>query len=197
MPEYAVADLADREVARIVKSAVTPRPIAWMSTRSEDGIDNLAPFSSYNYLSRAPPVLLVNTSRRDGDRLKDTARNAIDAGEFAVNVVTEGHMAKMDRTSEGVEPDVSEFDVADIEHAECRHVEAARVADAVVTMECELRETLEVAGRVQLVGDVAYVHVDESVTTEGEIDGRKLDTVGRLGGPYYTVSDPIAFERQF
>jgi flavin reductase (DIM6/NTAB) family NADH-FMN oxidoreductase RutF len=197
MNEYDVEDADEREIARIVKTAVTPRPIAWVSTRSEAGVDNLAPFSSYNYLSMAPPVLMVNVSKRDENRLKDTARNAIDTGEFAVNVVTEAQMEAMDHTSEGVGPEESEFDLAGVERAECQEISAARVAEAPVTMECRLRETLEIAGRVQLVGDVVYVHVDESVTRDGEIDSRDLDTVGRLGGPYYTVSEPVAFERRF
>jgi len=71
------------------------------------------------------------------------------------------------------------------------------VADAVVTMECTVHESVEIYDRVPVFGDVMYVHVDESVLTDGEIAARKMDTVGRPGGPYYTVSRPMEFERRY
>jgi len=197
MTEFDVAELDERRTSRLVKTAVSPRPIAWISTRSPDGDDNLAPFSSYNYVDSRRPVLMVNTGRREGGRLKDTARNAVDAGEFAVNVATETDLERMDHTSRPLPPGESEFDLAGIPRADCRTISAPRVADAAVTMECRFRESLDIHDRVVLLGDVTYVHVDESVTTDGQIDARKLPTVGRLGGPFYTVSHPVEFERQF
>jgi len=196
MKEFDPSEIEQRMTDRLVKTAVSPRPIAWVSTVGEDGVDNLAPFSSYNYVGSRQPVVTVHTSRRDGD-LKDTARNAIDTGEFAVNVVTEATLEPMDRTAEGLPPGESEFDFADVPRAECRTIGPPRVADAAVTMECTLHDSIEIYDRVMLLGDVTYFHVDESVTTDGEIDARKLDTVGRLGGPYYTVSEPMEFERQY
>ena len=82
MVEYDVESLTEREVARIIKSAVTPRPIAWISTVGEDGVDNLAPFSSYNYVSSSQPVVTFHSPNEASGGLKDTARNAVDTGEF-------------------------------------------------------------------------------------------------------------------
>ena len=197
MTEIAVSDLTPRENARIIKSAVSPRPIAWISTRSEDGVDNLAPFSSYNYVSSSQPVVLFNSPREANGGLKDTPRNALETGEFAVNVVTEPLLEVMDHTSASVPSDESEFDLAGVERAECREIAPSRVADAVVTMECTLYDSMEVHDRLMVLGDVRYYHVDESVLTDGEVDMNRMDTVGRLGGPYYTVSDPVEFERRF
>jgi flavin reductase (DIM6/NTAB) family NADH-FMN oxidoreductase RutF len=197
MAEYDVESLTDREVARIVKSAVTPRPIAWISTVGADGVDNLAPFSSYNYVSSSQPVVTFHSPNESHGGLKDTARNAVDTGEFAVNVVTEPLMEVMDHTSASLPPEESEFDHAGVERAECRRIDAPRVADAPVTMECTLHDTVEVYDRLMVLGEVVHFHVSEAVTTDGEVDMRKLPTVGRLGGPYYTVSDPVEFERQF
>lgn len=197
MPSYDVAETTGRQIARIVKTAVSPRPIAWVSTRSTDGVDNLAPFSSYNYVGSNPPVVQFNAGRRGSGELKDTTRNAMETGEFAVNVVTGADLERMDRTAEAVAPETSEFDVADIERASCETIDAPRVADAVVCFECTLYDTLEVYDRVSVLGDVGYIHVDESVMIDGEIDSRSLHTAGRLGGPYYTVSEPVPFERQY
>lgn len=195
--EADVSDLSPREVARIVKAAVTPRPIAWISTKSEGGADNLAPFSSYNYVSSRKPVVVFNSPNEAHGGPKDTARNARETGEFAVNVVTEPLIAEMDRTSERFPPEESEFDAVGVTRAACRRIDPPRVADAAVTMECTLHDSLSVHDRLMILGDVEYVHADEEVLTDGKVDMLKLPTVGRLGGPYYTVSDPIEFERQF
>jgi flavin reductase (DIM6/NTAB) family NADH-FMN oxidoreductase RutF len=197
MQEFDVTVRSARDNVRVVKSAVSPRPIGWISTRSADGVDNLAPYSSYNYVSSDPPVVLFNSPDADHGGLKDTARNAIDREEFAVNVVTEPLLTEMDSSSEQLPPDVSEFDHVGIERAPCRRIDAVRVAEADVTMECTLHDTVRVHGRIMVLGDVQYLHVSEDVMTDGTIDMRKLATVGRLGGPYYTVSDRVEFERQF
>lgn len=197
MPAFDPAELNARENARIVKCAVTPRPIAWISTRSEDGIDNLAPFSSYNYVSSSTPIVLFNSSTRSDGGLKDTAQNALDTGEFAINVVTEALLERMDHTSETIPTNESEFDLAGVERAACRRISPPRVADAVVTMECTLYDSIEIHDRSMILGEVQYFHVSEDVLTDDRIDMREIDTVGRLGGPYYTVADPIEFERRY
>lgn len=195
--ETAASDRTPRELARIVKSAVSPRPIAWISTADEDGVDNLAPFSSYNYVSSREPVVLFNSPNEANGGLKDTPRNALDTGEFAVNVATEPLLERMDHSAESLPPEDSEFDAVGVTRADCRCIDAPRVAEAAVTMECTLYDSLEVHDRLMVLGEVEYVHVDDDVLTNGQIDQRKLPTVGRLGGPYYTVSDITEFERQF
>ncbi|MEF8868021.1 MAG: flavin reductase family protein [Haloarculaceae archaeon] len=197
MVEYDATSLTERERSRIVKSAVTPRPIAWVSSRSADGEDNLAPFSSYNYVSSSRPVVTFHSPNETHGGLKDSARNAVDTGAFAVNVVTEPLMEEMDHTSATIPAEESEFTLAGVERAECTAIDAPRVAEAPVTMECTLHDTVEVYDRLMVLGEVVHFHVAEEVTTDGEIDMRKLPTVGRLGGPYYTVSAPVEFERQF
>lgn len=197
MSEFSAQELDPAENARLVKSAVTPRPIAWISTVDENGVENLAPFSSYNYVGSSRPVVVFNSPSESSGRMKDTARNALATEEFAVNVVTEALVEEMDRTSASVPPGESEFDLADVERAECRRIAPPRVADAVVTMECTLYDAIDVYDKVMILGDVQYYHVSEDALTDGRIDSRKIDTVGRLGGPFYTVADPIDFERQF
>lgn len=197
MNEFSARDLEPAENARIIKSAVTPRPIAWISTVDAEGRENLAPFSSYNYVGSSQPVLVFNSPSEASGRMKDTARNAIETEEFAVNVVTSALMEEMDRTSASLEPGESEFEFADVDRAECREIAPPRVADAVVTMECTLHDAIDVYDKVMILGDVQRYHVSDDVLTDGKIDSRKIDTVGRLGGPYYTVSEPSEFERQF
>ena len=197
MQEFSTSDLTERERARIMKTAVTPRPIAWISSVDSEGNENLAPFSAYNYISSANPVIVFNSPNEDSGGLKDTARNALATGEFAVNVVTEPLLEAMDTTSASLPPTECEFDFADVPRTECQMIDAPRVDNCSVTMECKLYDSIEIHDRISIFGDVVHFHVSESVMTDGEIDMMQLPTVGRLGGPYYTIAKPVEFERQF
>ncbi|MGQ4554956.1 flavin reductase [Halobellus sp. GM3] len=197
MKEHDPRELEEREIARIIKTAVTPRPIAWISTTSETDVDNLAPFSSYTYVGSSHPVVVFNTPTESAGGLKDTARNTLETEEFAVNVVTTATLEKMDTTAANLPRDESEFDLVELDRAPCRRIGPPRVADAAVTMECTLYDTVTVHDRLMILGEVQYFHVSEEGMKNGQIDSRELDTVGRLGGPHYTQSSPIEFERQF
>lgn len=196
MKEFSAQDLEPAENKRFIQTAVTPRPIAWISTVDENGTENLAPFSSYNYVGSRQPVVMFNSPSEASGRMKDTTRNALNTEEFAVNVVTEPALKDMDQTSAAIPDTESEFELADIDRTDCKEITPPRVADAVVTMECTLYDSMEVYDKLMILGDVQRYHVAEEVLTNGKIDSQKIDTVGRLGGPYYTVSEPVEFERQ-
>lgn len=173
---------------RLLSTAVTPRPIAWVSTQSGAGRDNLAPFSFFTVASVAPPILAfypVGT----GEDLKDTARNVRDTGECVVNVVTRDLVAAMNETSATLAPDESEFDRAAVTRAESARVAPPRVAEAKVAFECELYELRDVGSSTQILARVVHAHVDDDVTTDGKIDVDRLDTVGRLAGSLYASTD--------
>ena len=80
------AELSPLEAYRWLASGVTPRSIAWVSTRSADGVANLAPFSFFQVISDNPPTLLVNVNTREDGSLKDSLRNAQASGELAVQL---------------------------------------------------------------------------------------------------------------
>lgn len=197
MFEASADDLTRREKARIIKTAVTPRPIAWVSSIDTEGNENLAPYSSYNYANLTRPVVMFNSTLGPSGERKDTVNNAIETEEFAVNIVTSDLLNVMDTTSANLDPAESEFSYADIESAPCAVIDAPRVAEAAVTLECALYDTMEIYDSIMVLGEVNHVQIDPDVMSDGKIDSRKLDTVGRLGGPYYTVSEPVEFERQF
>ena len=197
MPEYTVEELTSRENARIIKTAVTPRPIAWISSLDDDGNENLAPFSSYNYVVNTKPVLMFTSPAPGSGSMKDTARNIVETEEFAVNVVTRENLETMDTTAAPLDPGESEFEYADVERASCRHISPPRVKDAVITMECTLHDTIEIYEKLMILGDVVHYHIDDAAMRDGKVDSREVATVGRLGGPYYTIAEPSPFERQF
>ncbi len=179
---------------RIIKTAVSPRPIAWISTVDGDGGTNLAPFSSYNYVSSSPPVLVFHSGDKADGTQKDTARNAVETEEFVVNVVTEDVLTQMDKTADELPPEESEFDYADLESVPSEVVTPPRVADSVLSMECTLYDSMRVYDRTVVLGDVVRFHAAEEILTDGKVDVNKVTTIGRLGGPYYTAGNPLDFE---
>jgi flavin reductase (DIM6/NTAB) family NADH-FMN oxidoreductase RutF len=185
-----------RSLYRTLTASVIPRPIGWISTTSEDGVDNLAPFSYFNAVGTDPPTVMIAPVGTDQGALKDTARNVVETGEFVHNVVTEPLAEAMNATSATLPADESEFDHAGLERAASETVAPPRVADAVIAFECELERTIEVGGSTVILGEVVLVHVDDSVTTDGKVDVEKVDAVGRLAGNWYaTLADRFELER--
>ncbi|MDZ7701685.1 MAG: flavin reductase family protein [Halobacteriales archaeon] len=178
---------------RTLTSLVVPRPIGWISTLGADGRDNLAPFSYFNAVSSQPPVVLFSAGRRDGEP-KDSARFALETGEFVANLVTQDVIGAMDATAAGVSG--SEFDAAGVERADSRVVEPPRVAAAHACLECEVRESVDVGGHTVVFGDVRHVYVDDDLLVDGKVEARAVDAVGRLGGSLYTGVEPLEYTRQ-
>ena len=168
---------------RLLSTAVTPRPIGWISTRSRDGVDNLAPYSFFNVVAIDPPVVMF--APVGSDDLKDTPRNVRATEQFVVNVVTRELVERMNATSAMLPAGDSEFDHVDIERADSVAVDPPRVDAAKIAFECELHEWIEVGGSVLILGEVVHAHVDEAVLTDRQVDIDKLDTVGRLAGSQY------------
>jgi flavin reductase (DIM6/NTAB) family NADH-FMN oxidoreductase RutF len=169
---------------RLLSSTVVPRPIAWTSSRSEDGADNLAPYSFFTVATVDPPTLVVSTTGT-GEGLKDTARNAVSTGGFVVNVVTDDLAEAMNATSATLPPGADEFEHAGVAKAEAERVDAPLVADSPVSLECRLAETVEVGISTLLFGEVVYAHVDDDLLVDGKLDVQRLDAVGRLAGSHY------------
>lgn len=168
---------------RLLSTAVTPRPIGWISTTSQAGVDNLAPYSFFNVVAVDPPVVMFAPVGRTD--LKDTPRNVRDTEQFVVNTVTRDLVEQMNTTSATLSAGESEFDAFDIERADSVSVEPPRVAAAKVAMECELYDWIEVGGSMLILGEVVHVHAAESVLVDGKIDIERLETVGRLAGSQY------------
>ena len=180
---------------RLLSTAITPRPIGWISTTSTEGIDNLAPYSFCNVVAIEPPVVMFAPVGRDGD-LKHTPANVEATEEFVLNVVTRDFAERMNATSVTLPPEESEFDHVGIERADSVAVEPPRVAAAKVAFECELHEWVAVGSSVAVFGEVVHAHVDESVLTDGKPDMTKLDTIGRLAGSQYaTTTDRFSLDR--
>lgn len=185
-----------KTVYRTMTTVTAPRPIGWISSVDSAGRDNVAPYSHYNNACASPPVVMFSAGIHDG-MLKHTAKNALETEEFVVNLATSELLEQMDATSASLDADESEFDFANLKRAESIHVAVPRIADSPVNLECKLYDSMEVYNNILILGEVVYIHIADELTTAGKIDSKKVDVVGRLGGPYYTDSDSLAFTRKY
>ncbi|WP_380677364.1 flavin reductase family protein [Salinigranum sp. GCM10025319] len=177
---------------RLLSAAVVPRPIAWVSSRGPRG-ENLAPFSFFNVAAVDPPILMIAPVGVGDDR-KDTPENALATEAFVVNVVTDDLAEAMNETA--ATGDENEFERAGVTAVEATNVDAPRVAEAHVSLECTLAESMEMGGSTLLFGEVVHAHVDDDLLVDGKLDVTKLDAVGRLAGGYYaSTRDRYHLER--
>jgi flavin reductase (DIM6/NTAB) family NADH-FMN oxidoreductase RutF len=169
---------------------ITPRPIGWISTRSVDGVDNLAPYSFFNGVSYEPPqVMFASTGRKpDRARGKDSIGNAIDTGVFCVNVVGFAMREAMNASSKPAPRDVDEFDLAGLARTECETIACSRIAEAPASMECKLVRTVDLPGEANIVafGEVTGIHIKDDCLVDGMFDVTRYQPLGRMGYQDYT-----------
>lgn len=178
------------EAYRWMGSTITPRPVAWVSSLSADGVANLAPFSFFQMITATPPTLMISPLvQRDGS-MKDTARNILHSGEFVVNLVSYALRDAMNQTSFGYDGETSEFEACGIAALPSQFVKAPRVAGVPVSFECRLVSCtpypLEQPSCYVILGEVVAAHIDEAILGhDGQVDPSKLDVLSRMGNQWY------------
>ena len=180
-----------RDIYKLMVGAIVPRPVAFVSTISPDGIRNLAPFSFFTGISANPPVICFSPMIRgsDGTR-KDTLRNIEAVREFVVNLVSEEFAGQMNMCSAEFPPDVDEFEVSGLTPIASDLVKPPRVKESHINMECRLLQIVDVSakplGGSLVIGEVLRFHIDDALFDNYKIDPDKLHAIGRMGGPTYT-----------
>jgi len=174
---------------KLMIGSILPRPIAFVSTRGSDGVNNLAPFSFFTGVSANPPVIGFSPMVNLESRQRDSRVNAEARGEFCVNVVSEGFVKQMNETAVDVPPDVDEFALAGLTPIECDLINAPRVAEARIAMECRLVQVVEISDKVLggafVMGEVLRFHIDDALFDNFRIDPVGLEAVGRMAGNTY------------
>ena len=190
--EVVPGDVSTRSLHSYLLGATSPRPIAFASTISPEGIPNLAPFSFFNVFSSNPPTLIFSPARRvQGNTTKHTLENIIRTPEVVVNVVSHGIVQQMNLASSEYPDGVNEFEKAGFTMLPSDLVSPPRVGESPVQMECRVVEIKPLAGHGGsgnlIFARVLKVHVKRSVLDEqGYIDPDKIDLVGRMGGAWYS-----------
>ncbi len=191
-----VQNMPPADVFKLMLGFIGPRPIGWISTISNSGVPNLAPFSFFNMLGNNPACLAFSPAiSRDG-KIKDSLINVKETRCFVHNVVTRDIAEKMNQTSEEFAYGISEFEKVGLTALSSQFVKAPRVKEALINVECELNQIVSLGdkpGNGQIVlGNVVAIHInDESLLDEkGQILSQKLELVSRLGRNEYASVIP-------
>ena len=193
---------SERDNYKLLIGTIIPRPIAFVTTVSDEGIVNGAPFSYFNIISSNPPMVSLAVQRPEG-RLKDTARNIYDNKEFVVHIVDEDNVAAINETAASLPSEQSELDIAELSVVASNIVSVPGVKEAKVRMECRLVQAIPlggtqegIAGSDLFIGEVVMFHVSESIYEDGRVNARELKAVSRLAGNNYAkIGETFSIER--
>ena len=186
-----------KEVHNLLLGGVSPRPIALVSTISEDGNDNLAPFSFFNAFGANPPYVAFSPaySGKDGSA-KDTLLNLEKVPECVVHAVPFDLLDQVLLSSTAYKPEQSEFIKAGLETLDSEVVKPKRVKNSPFHMECQGEQIIPLGGTNGsgnlVLCRVVRFHVAEAVMQEGRINPELLDLIGRNGFNYYTRASGTA-----
>jgi flavin reductase (DIM6/NTAB) family NADH-FMN oxidoreductase RutF len=196
--------LAGASRYRLLISLIVPRPIAFVSTRSAEGVANLAPFSFFMGVSGDPPLLALSVSTRAGEP-KDTARNLLETGEFVVNAATTSLTEAVNQASGDWAADVDEFALTGLTPAPSVKVAPPRVLEAAFALECRTHTVVPLGAAPTdtrlIVGEVVWIHVQDAVLEPGDpaaplVDATRLQPIARLGKNLYTrLGEVFALDR--
>jgi len=167
---------------KLLTNLVVPRPIAWVTSQSQSGIVNLAPFSFFNAVGSNPLYVVVSVGKLDNGELKDTAKNILSSGEFVVNMVTEELFEAMNISAADFPEGESELAAANLHAAPSVKIKVPRVAEAQASLECKLHSSQLLGKNTLVIGEVVMFHVaDHLMGPRMHVNG--FAPIGRLGAP--------------
>lgn len=197
---FDMAALNDAQRYKLMAGCIVPRPIAWVSSQSADGVGNVAPYSFFNMMGASPPLLVLGTMRLADGRLKDTAANILETREFVVHLVGEPLLAAMNTTCIDAPPEVDEAALAGLAMRASRMVAPPTIADAPVAYECRLFDFVDAPPEtVILIGEVAGMSIADAFIDAERLrpDPYAMGLIGRVTGPgsYTRISADLTAER--
>lgn len=198
--------ITDLTIAKsLFKSIFVPRPIAWISSISKDGIHNIAPFSYFNLVADSPLMVMFSvTNYHVEGGYKDTLQNIIDCKHFVINLVTHELFDQMNLTAQELPKNADEFDHAQLSWLKSDNSNVRRVLQSPVNIECEFYQTVELPktdetlSNIMVIGTVKKIHIAEHILDENQrIDYSKMDLVARMGyDKYLKISSDNLFTRK-
>ena len=181
-------DLDRQGLHALMGEIIVPRPIAFVSTLGGDGIYNAAPFATFARICLVPLLVCFSISRSEGQK-KDTLKNIESSKDFVINVVDEALAEPMNQTSARYPSHVDEIREAGLTAIGSDRVRSPRIAEAPVSLECQLVQILEFGEGNNIssviIGEVLLIHVKDELMVEGHVEASRLKAVGRMGEGLY------------
>ncbi|MDQ0201378.1 flavin reductase family protein [Neobacillus ginsengisoli] len=190
----------ERENYKLLIGSIIPRPIAFVTSITEDGTLNGAPFSYFNIVTANPPMISLAIQRLDGRR-KDTARNILKSKEFVVHIVDDLNVEKVNKTAANLASNQSEIEIAHLTPIKSTKISVPGIKEAKVRMECILEQSLELGGNDSpvcdfIIGRAIQFHIDDAIYENGRINQVGLGAVSRLAGnDYAKIGEVFTLER--
>ena len=191
---YDPAEHPFSETHKLMIGSIVPRPIALISTTSNNGINNLAPFSYFNGVCSKPPTIMFAPARRGWDgKEKDTLTNIRNTKEFSINIVSEDIGEKMVKCSTDYKKEVDEYSKSGLSPLSSKKIKPPIVSESKISLECILNQIVQIgkedAGSGFIViGTIVLFHIDDEVYDNGRIILDKLQPLGRVAGNGYVRS---------
>ena len=191
MKEIEIDSLNSQELYNLLTSTITPRPIAFVSTKDSSGQDNLSPFSFFNVFSVTPPVVVFSpVNRISDDSKKDTLKNVINTKECVIALANTKIVQQVSLASGNYDSNIDEFKKAGFTKKKATLIDVNLINEAPVNFECKVTQIVELgskggAGNL-VICEILKIHIDENVFDhDNKIDPLKLDIVSRLGLSWY------------
>ncbi|MGC2459066.1 MAG: flavin reductase family protein [Gallionellaceae bacterium] len=167
---------------KLLTNLVVPRPIAWVTSQSQSGVINLAPFSFFNAVGSHPLYVIVSIGLNDAGEPKDTAKNIRASGEFVVNLVTEDLFDAMNISAADFPCEQSELAATHLHPAPSVRIKVPRVAEAQASLECKLFSAQSLGANTLFIGEVVMFYVADHLIGP-HLHINNFAPIGRLGSP--------------
>lgn len=200
MKKLLANQLSDVQNYKLLSGSIIPRPIAFVTSQNNNGVLNAAPFSFFNIVNNAPPMISISAQRAGGKR-KDTALNIEEVGEFVVHITDENNVDNVNITAAQLKPEENELDHTKFTLVDSENITVPGIKEAKVRLECKLERIVEIGskddGADLIIGEVVKYHIDEHIYFgDSKIDALKLEPVARLAGnDYAKLGDTFTIER--
>lgn len=189
----------ERDNYKLMIGSIIPRPIAFISSKSDNDIVNAAPFSYFNIVTSNPPMIAVSIQKKNGES-KDTARNILSRKEFVVHIVSKPFVEAMNKTAANLPPHESEIDLTDLTLVDSQKVGIPTIDEAKVAMECVLEHHVTLGkddnAVDHIIGKIVNFKIDDELVDNFRIDPELLQPISRLAGQNYSeLGNIFALER--
>ncbi|MFC7370196.1 flavin reductase family protein [Fictibacillus iocasae] len=190
-----------KENYKFLTGSIIPRPIAFVTSETENGVLNAAPFSYFNIVTADPPLISISVGRKNGE-MKDTSRNILVNKEFVVHIPDESYIEAVNVTAASLPPAESEVELAGLTPVKSTAISVPGVKEASIRLECVLQQSIPLGGTNSkpstdlIIGKVVHYHISEELYDKGRIDASGLKPIGRLAGhDYMKLGERFSIER--
>lgn len=201
MHRFEPNECTERENYKLLTGSIIPRPIAFITSQSGEGLINAAPFSYFNIITADPPMVSISIQRQHGQH-KDTTRNILTRKEFVVHIVDESIVQEVNQTSATLHHGDNELQRTNLTTTESHNIQVPGIKEAKVRFECRLEKHIPLGGEEEtrstdlIIGKIVCYHIANEVYKDGKIDSNTLQPVSRLAGANYSsLGETFAIER--